>query len=181
MKGLQPTLTRTAMNEAFAMLKQHQNIIEAQVKRFDGHQIKTIGNGTLVSFASARNVLKCAAEIQRELVESDFPLRLRIGLHAGEPLRNEENDLIGHTVNITERVMSRASGRQIYLTDIVKHLAGDMKGYQFTELGKQRLKGISSPQCVYEFQVIAPLAYPLDSVVDKRLDALEQELKINPN
>ena len=162
---------------AYNLLKQHQNIIENTVQRFDGFLVKTIGDGTLVSFASAKNALKCAAEIQQTLIDIDFPLRLRIGLHAGEPSQNEERDLIGHTVNITERVMSQASGNQIYVTDVVKSLAGEVEGFQFHEQGEHRLKGISAPQRIYEFHVIPALSYTLDSVVDKKLLELEQTIQ----
>jgi len=161
---------------AYDMLKQHQRLIEANIQQFGGNLIKTIGDGTLVSFASARNALKCAAAIQQDMAESTAPLRLRIGLHAGEPIHNEEQDLIGHTVNVTERVMSQAAGSQIFVTDVVKNLAGEMKGYQFSELGEQCLKGISTPQRMYEFQEIASLSHPLDSVLDERLKALESNL-----
>lgn len=166
---------------AYAMLKQHQNLIQDNVRQFGGNLIKTIGDGTLVSFSSARNALKCAASIQRDMEEAQIPLKVRIGVHAGEPIHNEEQDLIGHTVNVAERVMAQAAGNQIYATDVVRNLAGEMKGFQFTELGKQRLKGISTPQSIYEFQEIAALNHPLDSVLDRQLETLEQSLKTNQN
>ncbi len=162
---------------AYNLLKQHQNIIENAVQKFDGFLVKTIGDGTLVSFSSAKKALKCASEIQQTLIDVEFPLRLRIGLHAGEPIQHGERDLIGQTVNITERVMSQAAGNQIYVTDVVKALAGDVEGFQFHEQGEHRLKGISAPQCIYEFHAIPALSHPLDSVVDQKLIELEQSIQ----
>jgi len=102
------------------------------------------------------------------------------GLHAGEPIQDEQ-DFIGHTVNLTERIMDQANGGQIFISEVVKNLVGTLKGFQCVDQGRRRLAGISEPQPIYQFQRIKALSTPLDSELDQRLETLERHLKERPS
>jgi class 3 adenylate cyclase len=165
---------------AYDLLQQHHRIVRSCVQRYGGVEVKQLGDGFMLSFSSAKQALLCATEVQSQLEKtrelSDSPLRVRIGLHAGEPI-HEERDFIGQTVNLAERIMKQAQGGQIFVSEIVKNLAGPLKGFQYVDQGKRRLEGISEPQQLYQFQPIAALAYPLDSTVSQELEAIEKRLK----
>lgn len=172
----------TAYNErhgdeaGLTLLKLHHHIVRESVARNDGVEVKNLGDGFMLCFASAKKALRCAADIQAKLREDDFPLQVRIGLHAGEPIQ-EGQDLTGQTVNVASRVMDQANGGQILVTEVVKNLAGPLKGYQYVDQGQRRLPGLSQAQQLFEYHPIHALNDPLDSEVDHRLKVMEQQLK----
>lgn len=164
---------------AFALLQDHNRIMRDEVQKGDGIEIKQMGDGFMFCFPSAKKALQSAAAIQIQLEQfgeqTGTPIKVRMGLHAGEPIKDEQ-DFIGTTVNVAERVMEQAKGGQIYVSEVIKNLASPPKGYQYVPQGQRRLAGISEPQAVYEYQRIEALSSPLDSEVDQRLQHLEKNL-----
>ena len=165
---------------AFHLLQQHNRVLRAAVKAHDGIEIKQLGDGFMFCFSSAKKALLCAAQVQTRLKaageDAGVPISVRMGAHAGEPIQSER-DFIGQTVNLTERIMGQANGGQIFVSEVVRNLAGPLKGFQYVAQGRRRLEGFSEAQMLYEFQPIEALASPLDSAVDQQLDALEKKLK----
>jgi class 3 adenylate cyclase len=84
------------------IVRKHSEIIRGQVALHGGREIKTMGDGFMIAFPSARRAVLCAISIQHaftayEKEHSDQPIRVRIGLHAGEPI-NESADFFGKSV-----------------------------------------------------------------------------------
>src|SRR5881392_719196 len=79
-------------NEALALelLEEHRRILRSIFSRFNGTEIKTIGDAFLGEFQSALEAAQSALEIQRTLakrnhdVPSDHRIELRIGIHVGD-------------------------------------------------------------------------------------------------
>ena len=102
-------------NEALALelLEEHRRILRSIFPRFNGTEIKTIGDAFLVEFLvefrSALEAAQCALEIQRTLakrnhdVSSDHRIELRIGIHVGDVV-HREGDVYGDGVNIASRI-----------------------------------------------------------------------------
>ena len=98
-------------NEALALelLEEHRRILRSIFPRFNGTEIKTIGDAFLVEFQSALEAAQCALEIQRTLakrnhdVSSDHRIELRIGIHVGD-IVHREGDVYGDGVNIASRI-----------------------------------------------------------------------------
>lgn len=178
LEGFTEYAERHGDQAAHALLRRQQVLVEGCLARFGGVLVKNTGDGFLFSFTSAKRALRCAAEIQQHLLETDFPLGVRIGLHAGEVIQEPDKNLVGHAVNLAQRVMTQARGGQVLVSEVVRHLADQLDGFQFVDQGRRRLKGISRPQQLYAFQPVAALASPLDSVVERRLEALEQRVQI---
>lgn len=93
-------------------------------------------------------------QIQKRLTEyaqryPETPLRVRIGLHAGEPIAREQ-DFIGQAVNIAARITACAQGSQIWVSDVVRQLVGHIEGIRFEERGWKDLKGVAERQRLYE-------------------------------
>lgn len=138
---------------ASRLLSQHNQIVRAALQRHNGLEIKQLGDGFMVSFASARRALLCMAEIQAEIQQlqrdQGLDLNVRIGVHAGEAI-HEEQDVIGRTVNMAERIMSTARGGQVYVSDVVRNLAGPVPSLEYVDRGDHELKGFNEPQRLYE-------------------------------
>ena len=98
-------------NEALALelLEEHRRILRSIFPRFNGTEIKTIGDAFLVEFQSALEAAQCALEIQRTLakrnpdVSSERCIELRVGIHVGDVV-HREGDVYGDGVNIASRI-----------------------------------------------------------------------------
>jgi class 3 adenylate cyclase len=92
--------------------------------------------------------------IQTQLTEAaarlDVPLRVRIGLAAGEPV-TERDDLFGAAVQLAARLCSRAEPGTILASGAVRDLAVG-KGFVFQKRGRVRLKGFDEPVAVFELE-----------------------------
>src|SRR5213596_3732112 len=79
-------------NEALALelLEEHRTLLRSVFPRFNGTEIKTIGDAFLVEFHSALEAAQCAIEIQRALAKrnadapADRQIQIRIGIHIGD-------------------------------------------------------------------------------------------------
>ncbi|MDP9180709.1 MAG: adenylate/guanylate cyclase domain-containing protein [Chloroflexota bacterium] len=107
------------------VLREHNAIIREQIKVHGGFEVKSEGDGFMVAFQSARKALECAAAIQTALARRNEsaaePVRVRMGLHAGEVIKEGE-DFFGRNVIMAARVASQASGGEILTSGVVKAL-----------------------------------------------------------
>jgi hypothetical protein len=81
---------RLGDREWMTLLRQHNEIVREQSAKYSGFEVKSQGDGFMLAFASARDAVRCAIGIQRALAERHpeaDELRVRIGLHTGEPVR----------------------------------------------------------------------------------------------
>ena len=141
--------TRLGDDAAAALLATHDTIVLDQVAAYGGHDVRSTGDGFLVVFDSARAAVSCALAIQRELIEREHAIRVRIGLNAGEVLGGG-GELFGAAINLAARVMDRADGGEILTTDTVRQLVGTMPGASFRERGRVAFKGFAERQRLYE-------------------------------
>src|SRR4029453_13517174 len=76
-------------------------------------------------------------------------LRVEVGRHVGEPVRQEE-DYFGTTVVIARRLCDSARGGQIRASGLVRELVGSRGGFSFLHLRPPPPKGIPAPLAAYE-------------------------------
>ena len=135
------------------VLHVHNAIVRDALKAHSGTETKHTGDGIMASFASASRALECAIDIQRGFAQHsesnpDTPIRVRIGLNAGEPVAEEE-DLFGTAVQLAARVCDRAEPGQILASNVVQELAAG-KGFTFVDNGEATLKGFDKPVRLHE-------------------------------
>jgi len=140
--------------EAFDILKRHNQIVRTQIQDHGGFEVKYQGDGFMVAFATARRAVLCAIDIQRKIAEHnrEYPVRpliLRMGLNAGDVLRDEQ-DFFGAAVNLAARIAEKANGGQILMSELVKGLAGPYPGFKYESRGNHRLKGFPDRYKLYE-------------------------------
>jgi class 3 adenylate cyclase len=145
----------TGLNESLGdeewarVLGRHREFIRASFESCGGDVVGTQGDGFLGRFASPAEAVQCAAEIQRELHQVEdaagFPLRVRIGVHAGEAME-DDGDLIGKVVNLAARVTSAAHPGEILVTEPV---ADALNGtFALEDRGLEELRGVPQPRHV---------------------------------
>ena len=127
------------------VLRAHNAVVRDQVAAHSGIEVKSQGDGFMLAFASAEDALRCAIEIQRALVEAPLDghrLRVRIGLHTGEPIR-EEDDFYGKSVILAARIAAEARGGEILVSRLVRELTERSARFTFTDPTDVELKGLS--------------------------------------
>ncbi len=140
--------------KAREVLRAHERIVREALKAHGGSEVKTMGDGFMASFSSATRALECAIAMQRAFAEhdesADEPLRVRIGLNAGEPIA-EEKDLFGTAVNMAARIAAKAEGGEILASDVVRQLVAG-KGFLFADRGETALRGFEDPVRLYDLR-----------------------------
>jgi class 3 adenylate cyclase len=135
---------------ALAVRRRHDEVIGVALSLTGGRQVKTLGDGILASFMSVVQALECAMRIQEgvaSLTEAEWPLRVRVGLAAGEPV-SDGDDLFGLAVNLASRVCNACEPGCIFVTSTVRDLAAG-KGHQWDDVGEHTFKGFDEPVRVY--------------------------------
>ncbi len=134
------------------LLREHESIVRAALKAHGGSEVKTMGDGFMASFSSATRALECAIAVQQAFAQQNRsapePLKVRIGLNAGEPIAEDE-DLFGTTVNLAARICGHADAGQILAPVVVRELAAG-KQFLFADLGETELRGFEDPVRLYE-------------------------------
>ncbi len=114
-------LSQRDEKRAQELLEEHRQLLREIFPRFNGTEIKTIGDAFLVKFGSALEAAQCAIEIQRGLakrntdVTSDRRIQLEIGIHIGDVV-HRDGDVHGDGVNIASRIEPLAAAFASFLT-----------------------------------------------------------------
>ena len=138
-----------------ALLDQHHVLVRDLVGRFGGYEVDTEGDAFFVAFGRAHDAVAAAAEIQRALGRTDWPeghpLRVRMGIHTGEPLAAPPR-YVGLDVHRAARIAAAAHGGQVVLSPVTAGLVGNerVEGVRLLDLGVHRLKDLSEPQRLFQ-------------------------------
>jgi eukaryotic-like serine/threonine-protein kinase len=135
------------------VLREHNGLIREQLRAHDGFEVKTMGDGFMVAFQSAKKGLDCAIGIQCAFAErnerAEQPIRVRIGLHTGEAIR-EADDFFGKHVVLASRVADAASGGEILVSSVLKELTESAGDVRFGEACKVELKGLRGKHRLFQ-------------------------------
>jgi class 3 adenylate cyclase len=132
------------------VIRGHNRIVREQLSAHGGYEVELQGDGFLLAFGSARQGLLCAVAIQRAFSEHGKrnpgePIRVRIGVHTGEALRDADK-FFGRTVILAARIAAEARGGEILTSAIVRELTASTGDLHFGAEREAHLKGISAPQ-----------------------------------
>jgi class 3 adenylate cyclase/pimeloyl-ACP methyl ester carboxylesterase len=134
------------------VLREHERITRDAIKQHGGTEIKTDGDSFMVSFGSVAAAMECAVTLQRAIAArndgAEEPLRVRMGLNAGEPI-GDEGDLFGESVILAARIKDQAGEGEIFLAEPVRHLLAG-KGFVFADRGTFVPKGFEDTVRLFE-------------------------------
>jgi class 3 adenylate cyclase len=120
------------------LLARHDALVRAELQRWRGREVKTVGDGFLATFDGPARAVRCAEAIVSGL--ESVGLRLRAGLHTGEVERIGD-DVGGIAVHIGARVADLAEAREVLVSGTVKDLVVG-SGLAFSERGTHELRGV---------------------------------------
>ncbi len=143
-------------------LQLHNAVLRQAIQANRGVVFKVVGDAFQAAFASPTKALNAAITAQRGLISAPWnelgPLKVRMGLHAGEAELDPESDeyLISHTKNRVARIMSAGHGGQILISSAVMELLGEQlpQGILLKDMGEHYLKGLLQPEHI--FQIVLP-------------------------
>jgi class 3 adenylate cyclase len=150
--GSTSMMRRLGDEKGRAVLRDHERVTREALKAHGGTEVKTMGDGFMACFSSATGALECAIAMQRAFAQhnesAEEPIRVRIGLNAGEPIAEDE-DLFGTAVIVAARIAAKAEGGEIVVSDTIRGLVAG-KGFLFSDRGDVVLRGFEDPVRLYE-------------------------------
>jgi class 3 adenylate cyclase len=157
-EGSTELLKRLGRDRYESALAEQAGVLRAAVAAYGGRVVDTQGDSLFCAFRSAREGVSAAIEAQRELGLHEWPeqvrVRVRMGLHSGEPKTGEER-YVGIGVHRAARIGAAAHGGQVLVSETARALVSDdlPAGVSLRDLGVHRLKDIDEPVRLY--QVVA--------------------------
>ena len=143
-------------------MAEHHRLLREAFERHGGVEANTQGDGFFVVFSSATDAVAAAAEAQRSL--SAGPVRVRMGLHTGEPALTDEG-YVGLDVHRAARIGGAGHGGQIVVSETTRALLDGE--FDLRDLGEHRLKDLGVP--IRLFQLGRDEFPPLRSLSQARL------------
>lgn len=135
--------------EWMKVLEAHNKIVRTELIKYNGKEIKSTGDGFLLTFDGPSRAIRCAEAIRNEVRTLD--IEITAGIHIGECELFNDGDIGGIAVHVAARVLSKAEPGQILITRTVKNLLVGT-GLEFTDLGDFSLKGIDESYRLFALQ-----------------------------
>jgi class 3 adenylate cyclase len=153
------TLLKRLGDERYAeVLATHRRIVRETFGAHHGQEIDTQGDAFFYSFPRARDAVAAAVTVQRAHQHQAWPdgasVRMRLGLHTGEPAVGDEG-YTGLDVVRASRIAAVGRGGQVLLSETTRAIvAGDLpEGVELHALGDQRLRDIDRPEPLHELLI----------------------------
>ena len=175
---------RLGDEEAERIRRGHFRLLRDAVVSVGGREVKNLGDGLMVVFESPHEAVACAVAMQQAVQrhQSADHLAVRVGLHVGEPIREEE-DFFGTPVATAKRLCDAADGGQIYASELVRALVGSRGTFEFASVGDLELKGLAEPIRTYEVAwapaEVARLPLPAQLDVAERVALVGRSAELN--
>jgi class 3 adenylate cyclase len=169
------------------LIADHRRIVRDTFERHEGIEIDTQGDSFFFAFARARDAVAAAVELQHAHAEHDWPggetVRVRMGLHTGEPAVGEEGYL-GVDVVRAARLSATGMGGNVLLSETTRALIGSSlpEGVSIHPVGERILKDIDEPERVFELTIEGievtqtPTSKGMEDEWDRRAEELAKRM-----
>jgi class 3 adenylate cyclase len=128
------------------LLEEHQKLVRDQLRRFEGREIKTTGDGFLAVFDGPTRAAECARAIADDM--PSLGIEVRAGLHTGE-VELMGDDIGGIAVHVAARIAALAGAHTVLASRTVRDLTAG-SGVRFDFAGSHALKGVPDEWDLYE-------------------------------
>lgn len=159
------------------VIAEHRRLVREHFAVHDGVEIDTQGDSFFYVFTRARDAVAAAVDVQRAHADHTWPagerVRVRIGLHTGEPAVGSEG-YVGMDVVRAARLAASGEGGSVLVSETTRALLGSSlpDGVSVHALGERHLKDIDEPERIYELE-IEGVEHGKVSVEDSAGDELE--------
>ena len=129
--------------KAIAVRKRHREAFELITQKHNGKILQYYGDGTLSTFNSAIDAVKCGIELQGAFCkEPSVPVR--IGIHTGDILFSKDG-IVGDGVNVASRIESLAVSASVFISEKVYDEVKNQSGIEAVSMGSFELKNVDKP------------------------------------
>jgi branched-chain amino acid transport system substrate-binding protein len=158
---------------AATLLSRYRELARTAIARFGGAEIKTEGDSFYVVFSSVSSAVRCGLTIAADaasvsLEHPDQPIRVGIGIHAGETVEMG-GGYVGSPVNIAARICAQAAAGEVLVSETVRALTQSLLPVRFERRGRRQLKGIAESIALFAVLDAAPGVTPWASGRPRRL------------
>ena len=156
--GSTSLLKQLGDTEYGVLLAIHRRLVREIFAAHEGQEIDTQGDAFFYSFVRARQAVSAAVEVTRAHAKGSWPgdvdVRVRLGLHTGEPAVGDEG-YTGLDVVRASRIAATGAGGQVLVSDTTRAIvAGDLgEGVELRPLGERQLKDIDRPEPIFELVI----------------------------
>ena len=139
-----------------------RELADPKIAEHRGRIVKTTGDGLLAEFASVVDAVRCAVEVQREMIArnaaspAERRIEFRMGINVGDVII-EDGDIFGDGVNIAARLEALAEPGGICLSAAAHEQVRDRLNIAFDDLGEQQVKNITRPVRVFRVTLTHPV------------------------
>lgn len=136
-------------------LEKRRRIASRVIQHNGGTVVDTAGDSILAEFPSVTDAVTCAIDMQRDFKEinktliPDMKMEHRIGIHIGDVI-HKNGQIFGDAVNISSRLQALVAPGKICISDLVRDQIGSRLSLTMNDIGRKRLKNISTPIRVFE-------------------------------
>jgi class 3 adenylate cyclase len=145
-------LQRLGEEGAEQFRRAHFRLLREAVGAHEGQEMKSLGDGLMVAFGSALDATRCAIAMQQAVERHNRrggePLNVRVGLHVGEPIRDEA-DYFGTPVVTAKRIVAQATGGGVLVSSLLRELVAPSGEFSFDGGREVELKGLAGSHRVY--------------------------------
>jgi class 3 adenylate cyclase len=128
-----------------ALLEQHNSMVARELQSFSGVLVKNTGDGILATFDGPTRAIRCAWAITK--LAKEIGLEVKAGVHTGECIVTQ-SDVSGIAVHLAHRIMEKAVGGEVLVSETVKDLAYG-SGITFKDKGQYKLKGFGEERRIF--------------------------------
>jgi adenylate cyclase len=132
---------------AIKVREKFERTLKTEIGAHAGKIIQRSGDGALCIFNSAIEAVAAAISIQK-LMQAEPTVPLRIGIHSGDIIIEEEN-VYGDGVNIASRIESFAVAGSVFVSEKIYDEIKNQKKINTASLGKYQLKNVKAPIEIY--------------------------------
>ncbi|MEO5941444.1 MAG: adenylate/guanylate cyclase domain-containing protein, partial [Candidatus Limnocylindrales bacterium] len=125
-------------------LADHRQVIREVTASAGGVEVDTQGDAFFLAFPTIDGAVAAARQATQRLLAG--PIRVRMGLHTGEPYLGDEG-YVGEDVHLAARIAATAHGGQVVLSRSTRLGVADD---EVIDLGEHRLKDIPAPVAIFQ-------------------------------
>jgi class 3 adenylate cyclase len=134
-------------------LEAHTSTVRALTAQHGGRLVKSLGDGFMLTFSSARAGVDFAIALQRDA--GNGALELRVGVHTGEA-EVVDGDHLGHNVNLAARVSGAAGAGEILVSDVVRAVLAGARDISWGDGRPTTLKGLAGEHVLHPVHAVQP-------------------------
>ena len=160
------SLMQQSEQKAIMLKDRHRQVIQQEHKEFNGRVIQFTGDGTISTFKSLVEAVKCALCMQQQFRLQEPHVPVRMGLHIGDIIFNDQ-DIFGDGVNIASRIESLGVAGSILISDKANEELHNHPSLTTVSVGMYQFKNVKRAVEVFALNHEGLVKPPPDSLTGK--------------